>query len=671
MTAVVCRQNTRAFRQKRVKGSITMSWAPRRLICLVGLSALVAAILAHVSGQVLHGQELAATGGFMDSATSVGLRPRLSAGEIQTFLPARGIFTFPSPYSTLGVRLTNSSDCGGADCVLPVGYSYWSNINNHAGSDTMLIVLGLNRNKGGGGPTLFSYNKSTGDTRNLGPLFSSSSPFSWSTGEGWYFSATRPTTLYMNDGPRMLRYDVKSRVAETVFDASAQLGTDKYLWQLHSSNDDRIHSATVRRDGTYEMLGCVVFSEVTGRATFFAKRGDFDECQVDKSGRWLVIKENVDGRNGEDNRVIDLQTGVEQILLDPNGAAGHSDVGFGYMIAEDNYNAEPGAVRRWNLALDMQGGQPASIRGQGDLVYRLSSWLSGIGHIAYGNAQSTTPIEQQTACASNASRQDLPRVNEIVCFRLDGSLSTLIVAPNLTDLNASGGGSDDYSKLPKGNLDPTGEYFIWTANAGTGRLDAYLVRIPGATGGGPAPAPSPSPTPIPTPTPTPSPGPAPSPAPSPSSSVAVRWTSLVNVTATNNNLQKTSGCDGCADAGAVSEQRISAGDGAVSFSTADTRTLRFIGLSTGNTGTAPAEIKCALRLQNGTAEVREAGVYKSEVSFEAGDVLAIAVVGGAVQYSKNGTVFYTSAARPGYPLLVDTTLFDLNATLSSVMILGK
>jgi hypothetical protein len=68
-----------------------------------------------------------------------------------------------------------------------------------------------------------------------------------------------------------------------------------------------------------------------------------------------VIKENVDGVNGEDNRVVDLQTGTEQVLTDPNGASGHSDMGFGYLIAEDNFNRLPGAVRRWNLSLDMTG----------------------------------------------------------------------------------------------------------------------------------------------------------------------------------------------------------------------------------------------------------------------------------------------------------------------------
>ena len=277
-------------------------------------------------------------------------------------------------------------------------------------------------------------------------------------------------------------------------------------------------------------------------------------------------------------------------------------------------------------------------------------------------------IEQQRACASNASRLDLPRVNEIVCFRLDGSLSTLIVAPNLTDLDASGGGPDDYTKLPKGNLDITGEYFIWTANAGTNRLDAYIVPVPGAEGSAP---PSPPPAPAPAPPPPPPPTPAPPPAPAPSPNVAVVWRSRVNVTASLNNLRKTGGCSGCPDAGAISQQRLYAGDGAMSFTASETQRLRFIGLSTGNTGTAPAEIRFALRLQAGTAEVRESGLYRSEVSFAAGDVFKIGVVGGLVKYSKNGVVFYTSAATPTYPMLVDTSLFDLNATLSSVMFSGK
>jgi hypothetical protein len=639
-----------------------MSHPSRRLARIAAAITFVAASVVHFSAATVHGQTGAAPGGFVESATGVGLRPTLSAAEIGTFLPSRGTFTFPSPYRTTGVRLSNAADCGGADCVLPVGYSYWSNINNHAGSDTMLVFLGLSRQKGGGGPTLFSFNKRSGQTANLGPIFPADHPLSWSTGEGWYFSATRPNALYAIDGARLLRYDVSARTFETAFDASGQFGADKYLWQAHSSADDRVHSATLRQTSTYEMLGCVVYDEGSRRASWFPKRGDFDECQVDRSGRWLVIKEDVDGLNGEDNRVVDLQTGTEQVLTDPNGASGHSDMGFGYLIAEDNFNRLPGAVRRWNLSLDMRGGQPATVPGQGELVYQLSSWSSGIGHIAFGNAKSGQSIDQQLACASNASRQALPRVNEIVCFRLDGSLQTLVVAPNLTDLNAAGGGSDDYSKLPKGNIDVTGEYFIWTANAGSGRLDAFLVRIPKLSGSAAAPAPAP------TPTPTPTPAPAPSPSPSPSTAQAVSWTSLVNVTATATELRKTGGCSGCPDAGAVSSQTIASGDGELTFVVSDTQTLRVIGLSSGNTGTGPEEITFGLRVQSGRVEVREKGVYKSERAVAAGDVLKVTVRAGTITYSVKGSVFYTSTAPPVYPLLVDTSLFDLGATVTSATI---
>ena len=57
-------------------------------------------------------------------------------------------------------------------------------------------------------------------------------------------------------------------------------------------------------------------------------------------------------------------------------------------------------------------------------------------------------------CGGNARREQRPRNNEIVCFRLDGSLQVVVVAPVITDLNAPGG-VDDYRKQPKGNLDVT------------------------------------------------------------------------------------------------------------------------------------------------------------------------------------------------------------------------
>lgn len=48
----------------------------------------------------------------------------------------------------------------------------------------------------------------------------------------------------------------------------------------------------------------------------------------------------------------------------------------------------------------------------------------------------------------------------------------------MTNLDARGG-VEVYGKTPKGNLDVTGQYFIWTTNLGGGRLDAFIVKVPG------------------------------------------------------------------------------------------------------------------------------------------------------------------------------------------------
>jgi hypothetical protein len=75
----------------------------------------------------------------------------------------------------------------------------------------------------------------------------------------------------------------------------------------------------------------------------------------------------------------------------------------------------------------------------------------------------------------------------------------------------------------------------------------------------------------------------------------------------------------------------------------------------------------SIRLQGTAAEVWENGVYKSATPFATGDVIRIAVAGGVVSYSRNGNLFFTSAGGAS-PLYVDVALYDLNATITNVMI---
>jgi hypothetical protein len=432
-------------------------------------------------------------GGFIEKAGSPALRSRLTRAQIEAFLPAngaRGAFTFPAPYNTKGIRLTDASDCGGQDCLWYVGYSYWRNINNHTGSDWMLIVLSLDRNNGGAGPSLLAYNKITDAVYNMGPLFSASSPYSYSTGEGWYFSAQLPTKLYVYlvGSANLWRYDVVSRTPETT--PALDLTQCKrpsvcpsgaaFIFQPHSSDDDRVHSATVQ-DSSFARLGCVVYRSDTKRFRFFApRRGNFiDECHVDKSGNWLMLLE-VTPSGSLNNRVVDLRTGTITTIDDVQGALGHLDMGYGYAVGADNWNPMANATILLKFPVTQ------TQRPIGPVVHFNKRWdIAAANHIAHGNARAGAP-ETQYACGSNASRV-ADMADEIVCFSLnanryaDGSIDVLVVAPVMTDLDAAGGRDvygDDYPQFPKGNLDVTGGYFIWTTNIGGDRLDAFLVKVP-------------------------------------------------------------------------------------------------------------------------------------------------------------------------------------------------
>ena len=162
------------------------------------------------------------------------------------------------------------------------------------------------------------------------------------------------------------------------------------------------------------------------------------------------------------------------MLWDQNGAAGHSDMGYGYIVGEDDkWAANPYGVRVWQFGAEHDlGRRPSGVRHVRPGTVR--EW----GTSRTATRSPDCRYDQQMACSSNAGDLSLSRTNEIVCFRLDGSMQVLVVAPNMTDLNASGGGSDAYSKRPKGNIDPTGEYFLWTSNMGGNRADVFVVRIP-------------------------------------------------------------------------------------------------------------------------------------------------------------------------------------------------
>jgi len=94
------------------------------------------------------------------------------------------------------------------------------------------------------------------------------------------------------------------------------------------------------------------------------------------------------------------------------------------------------------------------------------------------------------------------------------------------------------------------------------------------------------------------------------------------------------------------------------------------GFSHGNTDTTYADIDFAFRVNGGGwADVIENGVYQGgDTPYTTGDTFRVAIVGGRVEYSRNGVVLHDSPNAPQYPLLLDASLATVGATVANARI---
>lgn len=148
--------------------------------------------------------------------------------------------------------------------------------------------------------------------------------------------------------------------------------------------------------------------------------------------------------------------------------------------------------------------------------------------------------------------------------------------------------------------------------------------------------------------------------------VPLTWDDAVDVTVAGASLTKTG--SGGWNGGASSKASIASGDGWMEFSAVETDKDRAAGLSAGDTDQTLGDIDFAIHLESdGTVTVLESGSDQGSFgSYVTGDRFRVEVRDGVVKYLKNGTVFDTSSGTPSYPLVVDTSLDDVGATLAQV-----
>jgi PA-IL-like protein len=149
----------------------------------------------------------------------------------------------------------------------------------------------------------------------------------------------------------------------------------------------------------------------------------------------------------------------------------------------------------------------------------------------------------------------------------------------------------------------------------------------------------------------------------------VSWMSTRNIVINGDVMQKTGGCQGCEDAGAISQQMLS-GDGYVQFVPGETNTFWYAGLTRRGDAAQHADMDFAFRFNGaGHADVIEGGAYKGgDTSYAPGDLFRIAIAGGRVQYVKNGAVVYESQQQPRFPLRLALSLGTVGTTLRAARI---
>jgi hypothetical protein len=144
------------------------------------------------------------------------------------------------------------------------------------------------------------------------------------------------------------------------------------------------------------------------------------------------------------------------------------------------------------------------------------------------------------------------------------------------------------------------------------------------------------------------------------------WTAVVNATVTGSTLQKTAGCEGCLDSGAISVNTIASGDGYVQFTPSFEKRLT-AGLGTNRTNsTGLAEINFAFSIwPDRTWDIRENNTYITGGTHTLGDVFKVAIENGVVKYYRNGGLVYTSTVAPTYPIGLDVCILSMSGTVSN------
>ncbi len=515
-------------------------------------------------------------------------------------LPAPGGKVIDPTFGTEIMRITGSID---ANSVMGTAYAYWPTFNEN---NTKLLAFGITSEIYDFDPINFTLGQSRLIPR---------PPGGHTSFEDTIWSAMFPNKLFMRSDAKFIALNTDTMTYEVVGDLTSRLPAGSYFAQMSMSRDDDVFAATVKNPD-YTDQGWIVWKRSTNTILSYVQTKEINECQVDKSGKFLYVITGNQGylrdANGNviyradgkpetviESKIVDLSNGSIQELRDgePDYTPSHHDIGTGTVVGSDNWTNR---ITFRNLAT------PRTIR----TVFSYGNDWTSASHISMlANDEGWTMVSHYGAVLPNAFN------NELTLMATDGTQRVRRFAHHYSAYQ-------DYWSSPRANISRDGKYVAFTSNWGdpSGRRDLFVVRMPAVDGTVTPPMP---PT---------EPPPGPVPPPPSTSDIFVSSTGFSVVG--GNRLEKLA-----TPYYASSETKSIAADGSFSFKYNEQGAAYgvSVALDDGVNSTAVTN-------QGQWMEVRVDGVYALDWATNLASTIKIERAGGVIKVFENSTLRYASTA---------------------------
>lgn len=360
-----------------------------------------------------------------------------------TLPKAGGVFTDPT-FGTQIMRVTDEADSK-ESCN---AYSYWPSFNKDS---TRFHITCGNR------CMLYRFDPKAFRLINKEPLFANKPPSKFEPRwEDAIWGGRDPDVLYCHEGLNLWEYNVAKQQYSLVKNFSKEFPPG-HLCQLSRSADDCVFAGSLQNP-KWNRIGYFVWSRDKDNVVLY-KTADHDEVQVDKSGRFCVIKTGKQGKGAIEVSVADLQTGKVEDLTDdePDFAPGHSDNGWGLVVGHDN-------IRNCLTFRRLDSPHNAKV-----LLDLKNDWSQDyhVSMLADDESWVTLSLYVGNKLPSSGIFK-----NEVIQVATDGSQRLRRLAHHRSVFKS-------YWDSPRANISRDGRFIVFTSNwEGTGQRDVFILKVP-------------------------------------------------------------------------------------------------------------------------------------------------------------------------------------------------